>query len=214
MYPTSLNLAKIAISLIVLFGVRALPAELRRDMMQTNTHNPLIAPRNGDSITVARPRDHTNKFPNPEQLPDNETFIFQWTAAPGQVVSKPAVLPNDDTDNWFLFESQLPTLFRMLNDYNEYYLDHTSVSVPGGSHVKVIYNYYSCSFKNAAPGGNPNPAMLYAYIYAKQNGATTRTWIAVHLGAQNEPVFHHISAVRHLNGRLTTKVWPSLLHGI
>ncbi|KAJ3756739.1 hypothetical protein EV360DRAFT_71738 [Lentinula raphanica] len=186
MYPTSLNLAKIAISLIVLFGVRALPAELRRDMMQTNTHNPLIAPRNGDSITVARPRDHTNKFPNPEQLPDNETFIFQWTAAPGQVVSKPAVLPNDDTDNWFLFESQLPTLFRMLNDYNEYHLDHTS---------------------NAAPGGNPNPAMLYAYIYAKQNGATTRTWIAVHLGAQNEPVFHHISALYTTMFRGEFGVW-------
>ncbi|KAJ3820204.1 hypothetical protein F5880DRAFT_1615780 [Lentinula raphanica] len=102
MYPTSLNLAKIAISLVVLFGVRALPAELRRDMIQTNTHNLLIASRNGDSITVARPRDHTNEFPNPEQLPDNKTFIFQWTTAPGQVVSKPAVLPNDDTDNWFL----------------------------------------------------------------------------------------------------------------
>ncbi|KAJ3718286.1 hypothetical protein C8R42DRAFT_138748 [Lentinula raphanica] len=209
MYPTTgLNLARIAMLLaVLLFGVRASPTQPRRDMTHM-TGTSLLQARDADTITIARPREHRAEPPSPEQLPDDKTFIIQWAPVPHQpgrpqVISHPAVIPNGDTGNWFLFESQLPTLFRVLNDYNEHELKHQGLSVPDGSHVKVIYNHSLCSFKDASPADQGPRIMLYAYIYAQQKGAMIKMYVKLQLNSDKGwEALRSVEVERHVGGLL------------
>ncbi|KAJ3967017.1 hypothetical protein EV361DRAFT_871953 [Lentinula raphanica] len=160
------------------------------------------------TIELGRPR-HIGLEPDAEQLPNDKTFIIEWAPVPPRpgceneppVISNPAVVPTDATDrNWVLFKSRLPSILRELTYINEDYLGHQGLSVPGGSRMKVIYNHHTCSFKDVySSPGSPNLHVLYASIYAKQDGVATRTVFVVNL-APEKPVFRQIILDRHVDG--------------